>query len=230
MELLREFWWLISTPEGLQTLIAWGGIPVMTAIVFAETGLLVGFFLPGDSLLFVAGFLASPAGSKILGERSLPVFWLIVILSAAAIVGDTVGYWIGNKAGPPIFNRPQSRFFRRDHLIAAHAFYERHGGKTIVLARFMPFIRTFAPVVAGAAAMTYRHFLAYNVFGGVGWVMSITLIGYYLGRIAWIRDNLEKAVVIVVLLSLSPMFIHYFLHRRRRSAAAHAKEEYSGIP
>ncbi len=217
MDLIREFWHLISTPEGLQTLILWGGIPIMTLIVFAETGLLVGFFLPGDSLLFVAGFLASPAGGN-----TLPIVWLIVILSLAAIVGDTVGYWIGFKAGPPIFNRPQSRFFRRDHLLAAHAFYERHGGKTIVVARFMPFVRTFAPVVAGAGSMTYRYFLAYNVFGGIGWVTSMTLIGYFLGRIDWIQHNLEKAVVIVILLSLSPMFIHFFLERRRKRAGLRA--------
>lgn len=215
MDWVRFFWHLISTPEGLQTLIGWGGIPVTTAIVFAETGLLIGFFLPGDSLLFVAGFLASPAGGKV-----LPVGWLIVILSIAAIVGDTVGYWIGNRAGPPIFNRPQSRFFRRDHLLAAHAFYERHGGKTIILARFMPIVRTFAPVVAGAASMSYRHFLAYNVFGGIGWVTGMTLIGYYLGRIPWIQENLEKAVIMVILLSISPMFIHYVLHRRAVAAQA----------
>jgi len=214
MELLPKFWWLISTPEGLQTLIAWGGIPVMTAIVFAETGLLIGFFLPGDSLLFIAGFLASPAGGN-----ALPIVWLNVILSIAAIVGDTVGYWIGAKAGPPIFNRPQSRFFRRDHLLAAHAFYEKHGGKTIILARFMPIIRTFAPVVAGAASMGYRRFVAFNVFGGIGWVICMTLIGYYLGRITWIQENLEKAVIIVILLSISPMVIHQILHRRKKSRA-----------
>lgn len=223
MEWIRFFWHLISTPEGLQTLIGWGGIPVTTAIVFAETGLLVGFFLPGDSLLFIAGFLASPAGGSV-----LPVVWLIVILSLAAIVGDTVGYWIGNRAGPPIFNRPQSRFFRRDHLLAAHAFYERHGGKTIILARFMPIVRTFAPVVAGAASMSYRHFLAYNVFGGIGWVTSMTLIGYYLGRIRWIQTNLEKAVIIVILLSISPMVIHYVLHRR--AEAAKPRQAASGEP
>lgn len=218
MEWMQQFWWLISTPEGLKTLITWGGIPVMTAIVFAETGLLIGFFLPGDSLLFVAGFLASPAGGN-----AIPIHWLIIILSVAAIVGDTVGYWIGNKAGPPIFNRPQSRFFRRDHLLAAHAFYEKHGGKTIILARFIPIIRTFAPVVAGAASMTYRHFVAYNVFGGIGWVASMSLIGYYLGQIPWIQKNLEKAVIIVILLSVSPMFIHYVMHRREMAAKQRAE-------
>lgn len=212
VELLNQFWHLISTPEGLKSLIGWGGIPVMTAIVFAETGLLIGFFLPGDSLLFIAGFLAS--------RKVVSIFWLNVILIAAAIIGDTVGYWIGNRAGPAIFNRPQSRFFRRDHLLAAHAFYEKHGGKTIILARFMPIVRTFAPVVAGAANMTYSRFVAFNVFGGIGWVFSMTMLGYWLGSIEVVEKNLEKAVIVVILLSISPMFIHWLQHRRAKRAEA----------
>lgn len=208
MDWIRDFWHLISTPDGLKTLIGWGGLPIITAIVFAETGLLIGFFLPGDSLLFIAGFLTSPAGGSVLN-----IVWLNLVLMAAAIIGDTVGYWIGHKAGPPIFNRPQTRFFRRDHLLAAHAFYEKHGPKTIVLARFVPIVRTFAPVVAGAADMSYRKFVVYNILGGVGWVLSMTLLGYYLGQIEWVQKNLEKAVLIVILLSVSPMFIHYAQHR-----------------
>jgi membrane-associated protein len=214
MDFVRQFWHLISTPQGLQTLIGWGGIPVMTAIVFAETGLLIGFFLPGDSLLFIAGFLASPAGGHVLS-----IFWLNVILMAAAVVGDTVGYWIGHRAGPAIFNRPQSRFFRRDHLLAAHAFYEKHGGKTIILARFMPIVRTFAPVVAGAADMSYHKFLSFNIFGGIGWVFSMTMLGYFLGQIELVQKNLEKAVILVILLSISPMFIHWLAHRRKMRQA-----------
>jgi len=210
MQILLDFWHLISTPEGLKSLITWGGLPVMIAIVFAETGLLIGFFLPGDSLLFVAGFLASPAGKSV-----LPIVWVNVLLSAAAIAGDTVGYWIGKKAGPAIFNRPQSRFFRRDYLLRAHAFYEKHGGKTIVLARFIPIIRTFAPVVAGAGAMDYRRFLFFNVFGGIGWVLSMSLAGYFLGKIEWVQKNLEKAVLIVIVLSLMPVFVHWWKARRR---------------
>lgn len=225
MQFLREFWYQISTPDGLQELIGWGGIPVMAAIVFAETGLLVGFFLPGDSLLFVAGFLASPAGEKIAGEHQFSIVTLNVVLILAAIIGDTVGYWIGNRAGPAIFNRPQSRFFRRDHLLRAHAFYEKHGGKTIILARFMPIVRTFAPVVAGAASMSYRQFLLYNVFGGIGWVASMSLLGYYLGQFEWIQKNLEKAVIVVILLSVSPMFIHYIEHRRQAARGARERME-----
>jgi membrane-associated protein len=213
LELVRQFWHLISTPEGLKTLIGWGGIPIMTFIVFAETGLLIGFFLPGDSLLFIAGFLSSEAGGK-----AIDILYLNLFLMAAAIIGDTVGYWIGHRAGPAIFNRPQSRFFRRDHLLAAHAFYEKHGGKTIILARFMPIVRTFAPVVAGAADMSYRRFVAFNVFGGVGWVFAMTMLGYRLGEYKWVQNNLEKAVIIVILLSISPMFFHWLASRRAKHA------------
>lgn len=218
---LQDFWYYIHDPIGLQKLVALGGITVMTFIVFAETGLLIGFFLPGDSLLFIAGFMASPAAPG--GGPVVSIFWLNVCLMAAAIIGDTVGYWIGNRAGPAIFNRPQSRLFRRDHLLAAHAFYEKHGGKTIIIARFMPIVRTFAPVVAGAASMSYRRFLAFNVFGGIGWVFAMTMLGYFLGQIPWIQKNLEKAVIVVILLSISPMFIHWVQHRRAKRAEACAE-------
>jgi membrane-associated protein len=220
MDLIRSFWFHISTTDGLREMIAWGGIPVMTAIVFAETGLLIGFFLPGDSLLFIGGFMASPAAERLFGSRPFSILTLNAILMIAAIAGDTVGYWIGNRAGPAIFNRPQSRFFRRDYLLAAHAFYEKHGGKTIIMARFIPIVRTFAPVVAGAADMNYRKFLSYNIFGGIGWVFSMTMMGYKLGEIAWIQKNLEKAVILVILLSISPMFIHWMGHRRKQRQAA----------
>lgn len=221
MEWLRQFWHLISTPEGLTTLVRTGGLPVLALIFFAETGMLVGFLLPGDSLLFVAGFLASPAGERIAGGAHL---FSIVILNAvlipSVIIGDSTGYLIGFKAGPPIFNRPQSRLFRRDYLLRAHAFYEKHGGKTIIMARFVPIIRTFAPVVAGAAGMPYRIFLTFSVIGSIGWVTSMTLLGYFLGQIPWIQQNLEKAVIAVILLSLSPMMVHFLQERRRRKLEA----------
>jgi len=225
MELVRQFWHLISTPEGLKTLIGWGGIPVVAAIIFSETGLLVGFFFPGDSLLFVAGFLASPAGGN-----TLSIFWLQAILIPAAILGVSTGYAIGHKAGPPIFNRPQSRFFRRDHLLKAHAFYEKHGGKTIIMAQFIPIIRTFTPVVAGAASMTYRRFIMFNVIGSITWVSSMTTLGYFLGKVGWVQRNLEKAVLIVILLSLSPAFIHYLGHRFGRQSRASTAPAPAGDP
>lgn len=208
MDLLRDLWHLISTPEGLKSLISWGGIPVMAAIVFAETGLLIGFFLPGDSLLFVAGFLSSPAGGGL-----LPIWGVLIVLSAMAIIGDTVGYWIGAKAGPALLDRPESRWFKREHMLKARAFYEKHGGKTIVLARFVPILRTFAPVVAGVGGMNYSRFVAFNVFGGIGWVFSLSLLGYWLGRIEWVQRHLEKVILLIIVASVMPIFVHWWRGR-----------------
>jgi membrane-associated protein len=195
-------------------MVAVGGLGAMTAIVFAETGLMVGFFLPGDSLLVTAGVFAA-AGK-------LSILWLNVLLIAAAILGDTVGYWIGRKAGPALFNRPRSRFFNPAHLRRAHDFYEKHGGKTIILARFMPIVRTFAPVVAGMAKMEYRRFVSFNVFGGILWVLSMTLIGYYLGQFPWVKKNIEIVIIIVVFLSILPGLIAAGLEwwKKKKGAAA----------
>ncbi len=185
----------------------------LAVIVFTETGLLIGFFLPGDSLLVTAGLVAY------LGDW--PLAPLMALLSAAAIIGDTVGYSIGFKAGPSIFNREKSLFFNRDHLLKAQAFYEKHGGKTIILARFVPLIRTFAPVVAGVGKMNYRQFLFFNVFGGIGWVCSMLLIGYALtpvldpmfkplfGPDFQVQKHVEKVIVIVVFLSITPGIWHW---------------------
>jgi membrane-associated protein len=145
------------------------------------------------------------------------------LLSVAAIVGDTVGYWFGAKTGPPLFSRPNSRFFKRDHLLKAHAFYEKHGGKTIVIARFMPLIRTFAPIVAGVAGMSYPRFVMYNVCGGIGWVTSMLLLGYGLGQhIPNIDQHVEKVIAVVIFLSILPGLIHFW--KERRAAAARAAE------
>src|SRR6202011_3939883 len=191
----------------VETLVRVGGLSAMTAIVFAETGLMIGFFLPGDSLLFTAGALAAQGHFNIWSVNAL--------LILAAIVGDTVGYWIGRKAGPALFKRPRSRFFNPAHLRRAHDFYEKHGGKTIILARFMPIVRTFAPVVAGMGKMDYRRFVAFNVFGGMGWVLSITLIGYYLGHFAWVRKNIEIVILIVVFLSILPGIIAFLREKMK---------------
>lgn len=217
MEFLHD----LHDPEGLQKLIAAGGYLLLFAIIFAETGLLIGFFLPGDSLLFIAGFyVASTADGP--HPMSLPL--LMFLLCVAAIVGDTVGYFIGRKAGPAIFSRPDSRFFKRKHLDSAHEFYEKHGPKTIVLARFVPIVRTFAPTVAGAAGMNYRQFLIYNVVGGIGWICSMLLLGYYLGKIPAVKDNLDKAVLGIVFLSILPMIIHALKERKISKTNAAARE------
>ena len=206
-----EFFHDLHTPDGLQKLIAAGGYLLLFAIVFAETGLLIGFFLPGDSLLFIAGFVAASTGLV-----SLPV--LMVLLSIAAIAGDSVGYLIGRKVGPPLFARPDSRFFKRKRLDSAHAFYEKHGPKTIVLARFVPIVRTFAPTVAGAAGMEYRQFLLYNIVGGIGWVCLMLVLGFFLGQIPFVQNNLEKAVLLIVFLSILPMILHAIKERKAKKS------------
>jgi membrane-associated protein len=211
---------LIHQLTDVETLVRVGGVSAMTAIVFAETGLMVGFFLPGDSLLVTAGVFAA-AGQ-------LDIVWLTGPLILAAILGDTVGYWIGRKAGPALFNRPRSRFFNPAHLRRAHDFYEKHGGKTIIVARFMPIVRTFAPVVAGMGRMEYRRFVAFNVVGGFGWVLSMTLTGYYLGHFAWVRKNIEIVIIIVVFLSILPGIIAV-LRRRAAAKAADPKSKAEAV-
>jgi membrane-associated protein len=176
-------------------------------IVFAETGLVVTPFLPGDSLLFVAGTLAAAGG--------MDVWLLITLLTIAAIMGDTVNYWFGSFLGPKVFHREDSRLLNRRHLERTHAFYERHGGKTIVIARFIPIIRTFAPFVAGIGKMPYARFLAYNVVGGILWVVSLTLAGFYFGNLPFVKRNLSLVILGIIIVSIMPGVIEYLRHRRR---------------
>ena len=214
MDLIIDLYHRLSDLEGL---IRWGGLIALTVIVFVETGLLLGFFLPGDSLLVTAGLLASQP------EIGLNIYVMAVVLSAAAILGDQLGYTIGRATGPRIFSREESLFFNRKHLIRAHEFYERHGGKTIVLARFMPIIRTFAPVVAGVADMRYRDFVVYNVAGGLLWVLSMLFTGYFLGRyVPGIDRHIEKVIIVVIFLSILPGIIAWL--RRRRTDAVPAAD------
>lgn len=179
-------------------------------IVFAETGLVVTPFLPGDSLLFVAGTLAAAGG--------MDVAILIPLLIVAAILGDTVNYRIGEYAGPKVFTRG-SRWFKQEHLERTHGFYERHGGKTIIFARFIPIIRTFAPFVAGIGKMSYPRFLSYNVTGGILWVVSFVLAGFFFGNIPQVRSNLSLVIIGIVFLSLLPALIEYLRHRANRRQA-----------
>jgi membrane-associated protein len=191
----------------IEALLTWGGYPVLMAIIFAETGLLIGFFLPGDSLLVTTGVLVNAQQINPFGLSTFTNLLLMnVVLSVMAIIGDTVGYSIGYKAGPRIFNREQSLFFRKDYLDATQKFYEKHGGKTVVLARFMPFARTFAPVVAGVGRMSYKRFLSYNIFGGIGWVASMTFLGYFMGKVLGAKQ-IEKVVILIVLISVLPPVI-----------------------
>ena len=209
METVRELLHLITTVEGITEIIRWGGLGILIAIVFAETGLLIGFFLPGDSLLVTAGFVAATTGV-------LDLTSLLVALSIAAIVGDSTGYFIGRKAGAALYHREESRWFKRRHLLKTKEFYEKYGAITIVVARFMPFARTFAPVVAGIAEMEYRTFVVFNVVGGVGWVVSMTLLGYYFGQIPFVQRHIEKVILLVIVLSVLPVAIQAWKMRRER--------------
>jgi membrane-associated protein len=206
LEILQEFF---SNLYRFDELIRWGGYTVLCLIVFAETGLLAGFFLPGDSLLVTAGLLAA------VDDGVVNIWILNALLSLAAILGDTTGYWIGYHAGPRIFNREDSFFFHRDHLKRTQHFYEKYGAKTIVIARFVPIVRTFAPTVAGVGRMQYRKFLLYNVAGGIGWVLSMTLAGYFLGRsIPDIEKQIHWVIAVVILLSFIPIIREVLASRR----------------
>jgi membrane-associated protein len=191
----------------LDQLIAWVGYAGITVIVFCETGILAGFFLPGDSLLVTAGLVASQGKMNFLS--------LNLLLMAAAIIGDSAGYAIGHFVGPRLFNREDSLFFKKAYVKKTHEYFEKHGGKTIILARFVPIIRTFAPTVAGVGRMTYAHFLSYNVVGGILWVLSMTGTGYFLGRsIPNIEKHLHVVVAIVIVVSFLPVMYEVLKSRK----------------
>ncbi|MBI2795191.1 MAG: VTT domain-containing protein [Gemmatimonadetes bacterium] len=205
---------LFNRLRDLPALVQWAGYVGVTAIIFVETGTLF-FFLPGDSLLVTAGLLAAQP------SFGLNVWLLGASCSVAAILGDTVSYAIGRRLGPRLFTREDSFFFNKKHLKTAHDFYERHGGKTIVMARFVPIVRTFAPVVAGAAEMRYASFLSYNVFGGLGWIWSMLLGGYWLGQvIPGLDRHIDKLAIVIVLISVLPMVWHWYRERTRAAAPA----------
>lgn len=224
MESITDLLHYLNPKVLIDALLEWLGVYVyfgLFFIIFAETGLAIGFFLPGDSLLVVAGLFAA-AGK-------LNLWIMLVTLFVAAVVGDAVGYYSGRKMGKAIFSRPKSKLFNPKHLEKAHAFYEKYGGKTIIIARFVPIVRTFAPIVAGAADMSYKKFLAYNIFGGFFWVTSMLFAGYFLGGLVEttvqnlfgiegfkLEDHIDKVVIVIVLLSILPMIFEYLKSRRER--------------
>lgn len=208
MEWLKK----LHNPEALIELLRewnWVAYVVLFGIIFAETGLLVGFFFPGDSLLFVAGFAASET------MQILNIWILIPLLFVAAVVGDTVGFWLGRYTGPKIFKKEKSFFFNPAHIAKTERYFERYGGKTIIVARFVPIVRTFAPFMAGVGNMEYKKFISFNVFGGLLWVVSMPLLGYYLGNIPVVKANLEKAVLGVVFLSVLPIIFELVREKLR---------------
>jgi membrane-associated protein len=203
LHLLRSLY----DPEGLKELIRWGGSPLVCCIVFVETGFFVGFFLPGDSLLVTAGIFAA-AGV-------VPLRWLLLPVMLCAIVGDQIGYWIGRTAGPALYRREDSFFFRRSHLQRAHEFYEKYGGRAVIFARFVPIVRTFCPPVAGAASMPYSRYLAFDIFGGTFWVGAMILGGFSLGRsVPNIGQRIHYVIAAVILISVLPAIISIFRARR----------------
>lgn len=197
----------------LRALIQWAGYVGLTAIIFTETGLFFGFFLPGDSLLVTAGLVASQG-------YGLDVWLLGALLNVAAIVGDNTNYWVGRLTGARIFSREDSLFFKRKHVERAHAFYEKHGAKTVVLCRFMPIVRTFAPLVAGVGHMRYRTFLLYSVLGGTAWIWSMLFIGYFLGSyVPGVEHHIEKVIIVVIFISILPAIIGALRERKAAKAA-----------
>jgi membrane-associated protein len=194
-----------------------GGLWLVAAIIFAESGLLVGFFLPGDSLLFITGFLATkPKGLPSIGQ---PLPLIMLVLFVAAVAGDQVGYLFGKRVGPSLFSRPKSKIFNPEHVERAHTFLEKYGSKTIVLARFVPVVRTFAPIVAGVGNMKYRTFVMFNLIGGAIWAIGVTALGYVLGKTTFVREHIELALIAVVLISVLPVIIEFLKHRRAKSRA-----------
>ncbi len=195
----------------LSTILSgWLGYATLFGIVYAETGLLVGFFFPGDSLLFTVGAVA--------GAGQLNIALVNALLMSAAMMGDSTGFFLGRKAGPRIFSRPDSRFFKQEYVTRTRKFYERYGGRTIVYARFVPIVRTFAAFVAGAMGMPYRRFLPYSVCGGIGWVFMMTMLGYELGSVPIVKRNFDKAILAVIVISLIPTLLEFARARKRRTA------------
>lgn len=205
--------------ELLSTLLSgWAGYAALFAVVYSETGLLVGLFLPGDSLLFTVGVVA--------GAGQLNIVLVNVVLMSAAMLGDSTGYLLGRKTGPRIFSRPDSRFFKQEYVTRTKAFYDRYGGKTIVLARFVPIVRTFAAFVAGVGRMRYLRFLPYSVCGGIGWVFLMTMLGYELGSVPFVRRNFDKVILGIIFVSLLPTIIEVI--KARRAPLAHAAHKAGG--
>ena len=194
-----------------QWLISTFGLIGILALVFAESGLLIGFFLPGDSLLFTAGLLI--ADGRFLHQ---PLWLMCLLVSAAAVLGDQFGFYFGRRFGPRLFRRPNSRLFKQENLRRASAFFDRYGARSILLARFVPIVRTFTPIVAGASGMHYRRFVTYNVIGAVAWGSGVTILGYFLGQIAFVKSNIELILAAIVAVSVIPVIVEFVRSRRRR--------------
>ncbi|HEY1755910.1 MAG TPA: VTT domain-containing protein [Bryobacteraceae bacterium] len=224
---LLDIWKSLTDPDRLihlltQVVTGWLGYALLAGVVFAESGLLIGLFLPGDSLLFTVGVVA--------GAGDLNIVQICVVLCLASILGDQCGYFLGYRTGPAIFSRPDSRWFKQEYVARTQHFYEKHGGKTLIYAKFVPIVRAFAPYMAGVGRMKYIRFLSFNIWGGLGWVLSMTLGGYALGNYPFVRKNFEKVVLGIVFVSVAPLVWHYLQSRRTREIEVVAPEPVPEIP
>jgi len=214
LDAILHFLHSLYNPDGLKELVGWGGAPLICFIVFVETGFFVGFFLPGDSLLVTVGIFS--AG----GFIHMPLKWLLLSVMLCAVVGDQIGYWIGRSAGAALYRREESFFFRRSHLQRAHDFYEKYGGRAVILARFIPIVRTFCPPVAGAAKMPYVSYVAFDICGGIFWVATMILAGYTLGRsVPNIGARIHYVIAVVIVVSVLPAVISIYRSRHKFSAS-----------
>jgi membrane-associated protein len=217
LDSILEVWRSLTDPERLihlltQVLTGWYGYALLAGIVFSETGLLVGLFLPGDSLLFTVGVVT--------GAGQLDIVSVCALLTVMSILGDQSGYFLGYRTGPRIFSRPDSRFFKQQYVTETQEFYEKHGGKTLIYAKFVPIVRTFAPFMAGVGRMRYSRFLMFNVVGGIGWVLAMTIAGYFLGGVPFVRRHFEKVVIAIVLVSVMPVVLQLLKSRRAATESA----------
>lgn len=205
-----ETWEFLKDLTNPESIIRVGGIALLLVVVFAETGLLIGFFLPGDSLMFISGLLCRTR-PDLLGVN---IVVLILLLVAAATLGNMAGYWFGKRVGPALFKRDDSWIFKKRYIEVTRSFYERHGGKALVMGRFLPIIRTFAPILAGVIAIDFKKFMVYNVVGAVLWIGTLATLGYFLGEVAWVNENLEKIVIGLIIITLIPVITTWRKERK----------------
>lgn len=211
IDLLKE---LMNAEKLAHLVTLYGGLYLVAFIIFAETGLFVGFFLPGDSLLFVTGLMIANSQSPFNNDFANLIYW-ISLITVAGIIGNAVGYWFGRKTGPLLFEKRDTLLFKRKHVLQAKEFYERRGGSAVILARFLPIVRTFAPIVAGVVAMDRKKFFFFNVVGCIAWVGSMTLAGYFLGENEWVKHNFEKIVIGLILVTTAPVLFKMFLGKKK---------------
>ena len=204
--------WL--SPEYIISQMGSSALWIVAFIIFAECGLLIGFFLPGDSLLFITGL------SVATGLIPQPLWFVCLLLAVAAFLGNLCGYWIGAKAGPALFNKPESKFFKQEYVDKTHAFFERYGAPAIILGRFVPIVRTFITAIAGVGRMDFRKYATYSLIGAVLWAVGVTLLGYFLGQIDWVKSHIDLVLILVVVISCIPLVIEYLRHRNDTSLEA----------